>query len=62
MQNLSHKIYTAFTKVVVLFTRKLAKLVSHFSHFSVNFYAIYKLQEKHKKTKESNFTQAPINF
>jgi hypothetical protein len=29
--------------------------------FSVNLYAIYKLQAKPKKSKESNFTHAPRN-
>jgi hypothetical protein len=56
------KVYTAFTKVVVLFTRKLAKLVSHFSDFSLNFYAIYKFQARHSKLEESSCTQALITF
>jgi hypothetical protein len=45
------KVYTSFTKVVVLFSRKLTKLVSHFSNFALNFYGIYKLQAKHKRGK-----------
>jgi hypothetical protein len=56
------KVYTAFTKVVVLFTRKQAKLISHFSDFSVNLYAFYKLQAKHSKLEESYFTQALRTF
>jgi hypothetical protein len=42
------KVYTSFTKVVVVFSRKLTKLVSHFSDFCLNFYRLYKLQAKHK--------------
>jgi hypothetical protein len=56
------KVYTAFTMVVVLFTRKLAKLVSHFPDFSVNFYAIYKLQAKHKEKEESICKRVPRTF
>jgi hypothetical protein len=56
------KVYTFFTKVVVLFTWKLAKLVSYFSEFSMNFYGIYKIQAKHKRGEESFCTQAPWNF
>jgi hypothetical protein len=37
------KVYTTFTKVVVLFTRKLTKLFSHFAYFLLNFYTFYKL-------------------
>jgi hypothetical protein len=33
------------TKVVVYITTDLTKLVSHFSEFSVIFYAIYKVQQ-----------------
>jgi hypothetical protein len=36
------KVYTTFTKVVVLFARKLTKLVSHFSDFSAILYDFYK--------------------
>jgi hypothetical protein len=44
------KVYTTFTKVVVLFTRELEKFVSHFSNFSLNFYRIYKITgQAHKK-------------
>jgi hypothetical protein len=47
-KNYNSKVYTSFTKVVVPFTMKLTKLVSQFSEFSVNFYAFYKMQAKHK--------------
>jgi hypothetical protein len=56
------KVYKAFTEVVALLTRKLAKLVSHFSDFSVNLYAFYKLQAKHSKLEESIYTPALRTF
>jgi hypothetical protein len=60
--NYSSKVYTSFAKVVVLFTRKLEKLVSHYSDFSVNLYAIYKLWPKHTKNEQSIYTQALRNL
>jgi hypothetical protein len=56
------KVYTTFRKVVALFTRKLANLVSHFSDFSVNFYEIYKLWPKHTKKEQSIYTPVLGNF
>jgi hypothetical protein len=47
------KVYTTFTKVVVLLTKKLTKLVSHFSDFFAILYEFYKIQEKHKGREES---------
>jgi hypothetical protein len=56
------KLYTAFTKVVVLFSRKLAKLVSYFSDLSLNFYTFYKIQANHSKLEESYLYMGPWNF
>jgi hypothetical protein len=56
------KVYRVSTKVVVVFTRKLAKLVSHFSDFSVNLYAIYKLWPKHTKKEQSFYTKVLRNL
>jgi hypothetical protein len=56
------KVYTTFTKVVVLFTRKLKKLVSHFSQFFVNFYEFYNSGQSTQKREESNYKEIPGNF
>jgi hypothetical protein len=40
------KVYDIFLGKVVFITTHLAKLVSKFSDFSINFYEFYKLQAK----------------
>jgi hypothetical protein len=56
------KIYTVFAKVLVLFSGKLAKLVSCFSNFSLNFYTFYKILANHSKLEESYLYTGPWNI
>jgi hypothetical protein len=48
MQKLTELAQARITKVVGYFTMNPTKLVFHFSHFSVIFYAIYKNQSELK--------------